>query len=103
MKPVTLVRNLITSLTPQAGVNVGGQQFTMLPSSQSSQAANILSQSVANSAAGSQGLTLLSQQGLQYVSAAATAAQPGLQYVSAAGAVSQNTEAQQSQTQFLVC
>lgn len=97
VKPVTLVRNLITSLNPQAG-----QQFTMLPSTQSSQAATILSQSVASSVGASQGLTLLSQPGLQYVSAAATASQPGIQYVGAAGAVSQSNDAQQSHTQFLV-
>lgn len=75
----------------------------MLPSTQSSQAATILSQSVASSVGASQGLTLLSQPGLQYVSAAATASQPGIQYVGAAGAVSQSNDAQQSHTQFLVC
>lgn len=91
VKPVTLVRNLITSLAQQGGMSATGQPFTVLPtnSSQSSQPTAILSQSISSTLAGSQGLTLLSQQG-------------GLQYVNAAGAASRHSDGQQSQTQFLV-
>ncbi|CAG2217751.1 FOXK [Mytilus edulis] len=91
VKPVTLVRNLITSLAQQGGMSATGQPFTVLPtnSSQSSQPTAILQQSISSTLAGSQGLTLLSQQG-------------GLQYVNAAGAASRHSDGQQSQTQFLV-
>ena len=88
VKPVTLVRNLITSLAQQGAMNAAGQPFTVLPTnaSQPSQPTAILTQSISSTLAGSQGLTLLSQPGLQYVNAA-----------------SRNSEVSQSQTQFLVC
>lgn len=87
VKPVTLVRNLITSLAQQGAMNAAGQPFTVLPTntSQPSQPTAILTQSISSTLAGSQGLTLLSQPGLQYVNAA-----------------SRNSEVSQSQTQFLV-
>jgi hypothetical protein len=50
-------------------MNAAGQPFTVLPTntSQPSQPTAILTQSISSTLAGSQGLTLLSQPGLQYV------------------------------------